>query len=105
MIYKLNIPESYKNMKEISGIIGHPEFQSMSKYRHHGNVNCLTHSLRVAEMAFSLALRFNADPVTTVRGALLHDFYLYDWHDKDKTHSLHGFKHPKTALKNASIYR
>ena len=36
-----------------------------------------------------------------VRGALLHDYFLYDWHVKDKTHRLHGFFHPGTALANA----
>ena len=36
-----------------------------------------------------------------VRGALLHDYFLYDWHEKDRSHCLHGFRHPSTALKNA----
>lgn len=36
-----------------------------------------------------------------IYGALLHDYFLYDWHIHDKSHRLHGFKHPKTALNNA----
>ena len=36
-----------------------------------------------------------------MRGALLHDYFLYDWHQKDSSHRLHGFRHPKTALGNA----
>lgn len=99
MSSKLRIPESYKNLKEISGIIEHPEFQSMRNYRHHGNMDCLSHSLRVADMAFSFAVRFNVDVVTTLRGALLHDFYLYDWHEPK--HSLHGYRHPYEALRKA----
>ena len=37
-----------------------------------------------------------------MRGALLHDYFLYDWHEKDPEHRLHGFHHPSTALKRAS---
>jgi hypothetical protein len=37
-----------------------------------------------------------------VRGALLHDYFLYDWHEKDGGHRLHGFRHPAFALYNAS---
>ena len=33
---------------------------------------------------------------------MLHDYFLYDWHEKNKGHSLHGFKHPYFALRNAS---
>ena len=32
---------------------------------------------------------------------MLHDYFLYDWHQKDPSHRLHGFRHPKTALGNA----
>lgn len=33
----------------------------------------------------------------------MHDYFLYDWHDKDhvKIHRLHGFFHPGIALDNA----
>ena len=37
-----------------------------------------------------------------IRGALLHDYFLYDWHIPDKNHRLHGFIHAKKALLNAS---
>ena len=38
-----------------------------------------------------------------VRGALLHDYFLYDWHDKyhRDIKRLHGFYHPGIALRNA----
>ena len=36
-----------------------------------------------------------------VRGALLHDYFLYDWHTPDPAHRLHGFRHAGTALRNA----
>ena len=44
------------------------------------------------------------DFVTLLIGAMLHDFYLYDWHDKDDTHKWHGYHHADTALANAIRY-
>ena len=45
------------------------------------------------------ALRFRRRQL--LRGALLHDYFLYDWHDPDPSHRLHGFHHPARALGNA----
>ena len=36
-----------------------------------------------------------------IRGALLHDYFLYDWHEKDRRHCLHGLRHPRLAMRNA----
>ncbi|HAK46755.1 MAG TPA: phosphohydrolase [Spirochaeta sp.] len=97
---KFCIPEYYKELPEIVEIIQNPEFQFMVNYRHHGNVDCLHHSLSVAEKAFPIAVRLNADIISTLRGALLHDFYLYDWHDGAP--GLHGYSHPYSALREAA---
>ena len=36
------------------------------------------------------------------RGALLHDFFHYDWRvEKPRSGGLHGFEHPREALENA----
>ena len=43
----------------------------------------------------------NVDIKSLIRGSLLHDYFLYDWHENDKSHRLHGFKHAKTAMLNA----
>ncbi len=69
----------------------------------HGAVTCYEHSLRVAKMSLEIAHRLSlrVDKRALVRGALLHDYFLYDWHIPDKTHRLHGFSHARTALKKA----
>ena len=37
-----------------------------------------------------------------IRAALLHDYFLYDWHDWDNgQHRWHGFTHGHAALMNA----
>ena len=70
----------------------------------HGHTSCYDHSLAVARMAIFLALRFKirVDMESMVRGALLHDYFLYDWHIEPKRkNGLHGFSHPFTAFYNA----
>ena len=46
-------------------------------------------------------LGLHADVTSLVRGAFLHDFYLYDWHDSTQHQKGHGFHHPALALRNA----
>lgn len=69
----------------------------------HGMSTVYRHSILVAAVSLSIAdklgLPVNRDNL--IRGALLHDYFLYDWHEKDRSHCLHGFRHPSTALKNA----
>ena len=69
----------------------------------HGSVSVYDHSFAVAVMCVRLSrfLRIRTDLRALVRGALLHDYFLYDWDQKDPSHRLHGFRHPKTALGNA----
>lgn len=69
----------------------------------HGGVTVYDHCLRVAAMSCRLAraLDLDVDTDALVRGALLHDYFLYDWHEKDDSHRLHGFTHPRRALQNA----
>ncbi|MGI5893836.1 MAG: HD domain-containing protein [Candidatus Merdivicinus sp.] len=69
----------------------------------HGNVSVLEHSIHVAYLSLWLAyaLRLEINTRALLRGALLHDYFLYDWHIPDPSHRLHGFRHAKFALKNA----
>jgi uncharacterized protein len=86
-----------------SDIIASDGMQCEKKYMHHMNVSCYDHSVAVARMSILIALRFNidVDMKSLLRGALLHDYFLYDWHEPDKSHRLHGFYHAACALKNA----
>ena len=69
----------------------------------HGSTSVYAHSVRVAACSLRLSrmLRIRTDQRALVRGALLHDYFLYDWHKADPSHRLHGFYHPGTALRNA----
>ena len=69
----------------------------------HGNISVFDHSVNVAIECLKLAhkLGIPVDLKSLIRGALLHDYFLYDWHEKDKSHRLHGFIHAEKALINA----
>ena len=72
-------------------------------YIQHGAVSCYLHSFFVAYMSVWLAKRFRirVHLRSLVRGALLHDYFLYDWHIKDPDRKAHGFSHAAAALQNA----
>lgn len=73
----------------------------MQQFIQHGDTSTLEHCVAVACYSLILAVRLGirCDRRALVRGALLHDYFLYDWH----RHSgrWHGFTHPGAALRNA----
>lgn len=81
-------------------------FQNSNNNLQHGEVSVKRHCEKVAFSALWLArrIRLRVNERELIRGALLHDYFLYDWHDEEHSgfRNLHGFKHPFVALKNAS---
>lgn len=79
------------------------EYLSMRNYIQHGTTNCILHSIAVTHYSAMFAHRMHTkiNYKYLIIGALLHDYFLYDWHEKSTSHKWHGFKHPKFALKNA----
>ncbi len=91
----------------ISEFVFNEKYNEIKKYVHHGKVSCYDHSITVAYLCYCYAKKYpnkNYDIVSLVRGAMLHDFYLYDWHSKNHGHRPHGFTHPNSAYKNAIKY-
>lgn len=84
-------------------LLSDERIRKMKDFRHHGNISTFDHSRRVARLSYILnkCLSLKCDPDTLLLGAMLHDYYLYDWHSDDWEHGLHGFTHPETASKNA----
>jgi uncharacterized protein len=84
------------------------EFSASKQFIQHGTITVYAHSVNVASLSFSMActlkkgrLGKDLDLRSLVRAALLHDFFLYDWHTPEKMWSLHGWTHPVTAARNA----
>ena len=87
-------------------IIAHPDMTIERQCHQHGTVTTFDHSIRVACTAVYLADRCRlwgrVDLRSLIRAALLHDFFLYDWHGWDGgVHRLHAFSHPRASLNNA----
>lgn len=99
--------EFYRLLREYAGdIMDSDNFQSTRNYIQHGNIPVHRHCIDVARqsIAISQLLGIPCSERELIRGALLHDYFLYDWHDRTRENyqALHGFYHPGIALKNAS---
>lgn len=92
-IFKQKLEEICKNSRLLEA----------HQYMQHGTTSVFRHSVSVAYVSYYLALKWKAsvDIDSLLRGALLHDYFLYDWHVKDASHRLHGYHHADKALKNA----
>lgn len=100
---KLSRSEKREFYRYIKDYLSSEYVQEMKLYIQHGNSTTYHHSLMVAYYSYWLCLRLpiKCNISSVVHGALLHDFYLYDWHIPDDSHRLHGFYHPGKALANA----
>jgi uncharacterized protein len=86
-----------------SDILGSDIFRKSLDFIQHGKISVYAHSVAVARLSFSIGILLNIKDLRGLtRAALLHDFFLYDWHDEWKLD--HGFTHPVTATKNAKTY-
>lgn len=83
-------------------------FDEMDKNIQHGKTTTKQHVMNVADISMKLgdALHIQYSKGELVRGALLHDYFLYDWHERaseenGRPKTFHGFLHSGIALKNA----
>ncbi len=84
-------------------ILESEKFQSQDNFIQHGNITVKQHCISVANASLKLAefLRIRYQKRDLIRGALLHDYFLYDWHLPHEKNNWHGFRHPNIALRNA----
>lgn len=89
--------EYYDSLMETSGL------RKIAEFSQHGKTSRLLHSAAVAYYSYRLArftrLRFHLHDL--VRGALLHDYFLYDAQDGAPERKGHWTRHPAIALLNA----
>lgn len=112
---KLTAEEEQLFLKKIKPLSTSLSVLKMKNYISHGTKSTYDHCLDVAKMSFLLSRRLpvSIDENALLTGALLHDYYLYDWHTDEPIHlngfekvwhftKLHGFTHPHAAVKNAN---
>jgi uncharacterized protein len=95
------IRDFYNHIKDL---LDSDSIKDMNNYNQHGNVTCLQHCVGVGifSLIFVRNMGIKCDERALVRGALLHDYFQYDWHEKTPHRRWHGFTHANTALKNAT---
>ena len=79
----------------------------MKKFIQHGSTTCYDHCVSVSYYSYKIAKKLNLDARSVARAGLLHDLFLYDWHENKEKLPLfkkHGFTHPQRALENACKY-
>lgn len=88
-------------IKTARKILANEKVQQMKQYVQHGDVSTYEHCLMVCLYAYMYAkkLKLKINIEALVKGALLHDFFLYDWHKGAFTRDgLHGFSHLLSAV-------
>ena len=102
----LSLEKNSADMTEFNNIckdiIDHPEYQKLKDIKHHDK-DIYTHNLKVAWISYLTAKRLKLHVTEMVRGALLHDFFFYDWRVKGAKDEFlpHGFTHPFVSRRNA----
>lgn len=64
-------------------IVASAAVKKMKDYTQHGRVSTYRHSMAVSYYSYLLACKrlfLKIDRMSTLRGGMLHDLYLYDWH-------------------------
>ena len=79
MLCKLTPEEEVRMHILLKGIADDPNALEMQKFIQHGSVTTYEHCLRVTRIAFwlNIHLHARADEASLIKGAFLHDFYLY----------------------------
>ena len=101
----LYLSKGDKEFQEIvKDILENKEFQKTKNFKVHGNTSLYSHCYSVSYFVYLTCKRKKLDYKSAARGAMLHDFYLYDWRVKNSHLKPHAFTHPFTAYKNSKKY-
>jgi Predicted HD superfamily hydrolase len=92
-------------LMELAGdILTHPEFIGMGEFYSHKYEIRLKHLMNVAYYSVKLSRFLRGDTETTLRAALLHDFYPYQRYKKDTNYVKHLKTHAGESLANAQNF-
>lgn len=67
----------------IKPFLENSEYLKMDNYAQHLNTSRLQHSINVAYYTYQWAKSFGLDYVSATKGAMLHDFFLYNWQEEN----------------------
>ena len=85
-------------------ILKNENFLKLKSFKHH-DLAIYDHARAVAFLSYKIAKKTGLNARSTARGALMHDFFFYDWRyeqlEREGKKKFHAFEHPKIALRNA----
>lgn len=95
--------EKAKLEKIYQGFLNNPLILKMKEIPMHRGSNCYIHSFKVAKAVIKKATKkdkgYHLEHLLV--GAILHDYYLYDWRSDHEKLKGHGKRHPLIAYENA----
>lgn len=87
----------------VQDIITNSNVLALKEHMQHINSTRFEHCEEVAYYTYVICKKLGLDYVSAARGAMLHDFYFYDWRNKhvEGQKKFHLMRHPNIALTNA----
>ena len=100
ILEKVNKQEFYEIVRDI---IDNPNVMALSEHVQHHKTSRYEHCMSVSYITYLICKKFGLDYISAARGAMLHDFYFYDWRNKhvEGQKKFHAMRHPNIALTNA----
>lgn len=106
--HKTNLVKVDINIQEFQNIIKditeNSSVLSLKEHVQHMKGSRYEHCYEVAYYTYVLSKKLGLDYISATRGAMLHDFYFYDWRNKgvEGQKHFHAYRHPRIALHNAT---
>ena len=101
---KLNEEERQQLEQVYQAFLNNEKIMRMKDIPMHRGSNCYLHSFKVAKKAIHYAEKSRKKDLNfhiILLGAILHDYYLYDWRSDRSKRKKHGHNHPQIASDNA----
>ena len=99
---KITIEEQNRLETIYQAFLNDEKILRMKDISMHRGSNCYLHSFKVAKKAIKKSLnRKDVNLEVVLLGAILHDYYLYDWRKDRSKLKKHGKNHPSVAINNA----
>ena len=99
---KITIEEQNRLESIYQAFLNDEKILRMKDISMHRGSNCYLHSFKVAKKAIKKSLnRKDVNLEVVLLGAILHDYYLYDWRKDRSKLKKHGKNHPSVAINNA----
>ena len=99
---KITIEEKERLEKLYRSFLKDEKILRMKDISMHRGSNCYIHCFKVAKRAVNKSLnKKDINLEVVLLGAILHDYYLYDWRKDRSKLKKHGKNHPIIAIENA----